>query len=609
MTDITNDADVTEAIHYFSAGGDDGTMSSASSIFSGRSFSSRKVTLRVNITVDYDGPSLSDTSSMVSLDEYRRSSAPNGHSSRRSDISFSLNGSQGPLDDDAVTVSSRDHRSLAQPAVTRHTAEGSISLGSLGSDWDEETSYVSRSSSSLAHVARQADPFTDRRAPSSHGVFDRLRREQLPPAIDSFGAVRADSEDDPRTAWLRDQSSRTIQALIGGPPAPSDFDAQSFSLNGGSEAPASEADPMGDGLALERAPSGKYYYTYTSSAASQAREPVESLSGIDSVNDSSFLYMSPQHTGASGSGSNAVPRPGLATSSSDPVTVREQWEKYDHLAPEVVQFLGPPAEELTDCSSCGSVLDMMRYVCATCGPKAPREATPKVDPEDACDTASGKGKERRCAHPPPTHRTGSGSSTGSASSKGSGGRVIEHNADISMLGLFRARLDLSMRFGPQEPSPKHVPVPALSPPPPAHSPSSSPASTFYVPPGVRRAGSGSASGSGSMTAYSEGYELCASCIESVGVVHALDAGLTGSNGSGSSFVSHSPVTSNSPTATYSPVVNQTNPGRPSSPEEAMRTLSQWRRAAPRTKGQLRHAYIEKVWGTKGWENVGMLISL
>ncbi len=71
ITDITTESDLTEAIQYFQAGSDDFPSSSAASILSGRSFGRSKITLRVHINVDYDGPSLSDTSSLVSIEEYK----------------------------------------------------------------------------------------------------------------------------------------------------------------------------------------------------------------------------------------------------------------------------------------------------------------------------------------------------------------------------------------------------------------------------------------------------------------------------------------------------------------------------------------------------------
>lgn len=102
VTDITTEADLTEAIQYFQVG-DDPPLSSAASILSGRSFERKKITLRVSVTVDYDGPSLSDTSSLASLDEYKN------RSSNDSSLSLSVGSAmQSEPEDDSVTVSSRD---------------------------------------------------------------------------------------------------------------------------------------------------------------------------------------------------------------------------------------------------------------------------------------------------------------------------------------------------------------------------------------------------------------------------------------------------------------------------------------------------------------------
>ncbi|TDL21783.1 hypothetical protein BD410DRAFT_279074 [Rickenella mellea] len=105
ITDITTDSDLTEAIQYFQAGVDDLPISSGASILSVNSFRShRKITLRVHINVDYDGPSLSDTSSLASMEEYGER---NG-----SEMSLSFSGASEGMgaepEDDEVTVSSRD---------------------------------------------------------------------------------------------------------------------------------------------------------------------------------------------------------------------------------------------------------------------------------------------------------------------------------------------------------------------------------------------------------------------------------------------------------------------------------------------------------------------
>jgi hypothetical protein len=68
-----------------------------------------------------------------------------------------------------------------------------------------------------------------------------------------------------------------------------------------------------------------------------------------------------------------------------------------------------------------------------------------------------------------------------------------------------------------------------------------------------------------------GYELCPNCLESAGVDHALEMSLA--------------------------------PGSSPSPTSPENTLSLWRRMAPQNKGQLRHAYLEKVWVGQGWQDV------
>ena len=68
-----------------------------------------------------------------------------------------------------------------------------------------------------------------------------------------------------------------------------------------------------------------------------------------------------------------------------------------------------------------------------------------------------------------------------------------------------------------------------------------------------------------------GYELCPSCLESAGVHHALEKSL--------------------------------DPGSSPSPASPEHALSAWRRTAPKQKGKLRHAYMEKSWGWAGWQDV------
>ncbi|CAD6573174.1 MAG: hypothetical protein TREMPRED_000738, partial [Tremellales sp. Tagirdzhanova-0007] len=63
---IRTESDLTEAILYFVSGDDDAAHSSHSGSAGPVPFSSQKVTIRVDVVVEYDGPSLSDTSSLRS---------------------------------------------------------------------------------------------------------------------------------------------------------------------------------------------------------------------------------------------------------------------------------------------------------------------------------------------------------------------------------------------------------------------------------------------------------------------------------------------------------------------------------------------------------------
>ena len=545
ITNITTDLDLTEAIQYFQAG-DDAPLSSAASILSGRSFGSRKVTLRVHITVDYDGPSLSDTGSLISLEEYK---GRNG-----SQQSFSFGSPSVDLDDDSITVSSRDNGGLS--VAYARSAGGRQEAGSSGSNFKSpQSSWISvthpatvtdgmhggvpGSSKDMTTGTQALNPFSDehefpaadRYPEDPSAVFERLKLQE---SGDDHSSVQFESlsKNDRGVAWLRDQNERTIRAMLGALPEPSESDEASLALQ-------TQEELSGD-LALERDPSGRYYYTYTSMGSSASQ-----------THDSGYDEGPTGRQGSPNGGNRARPTsmqldwlaaqqirsddrqlkssmsvPSLHTHHSDPLPSRENFIDRDllHFLPPPV----PPPGTLTDCSECGALLEAIRYVCSTCGEKLPVDSRMNV-----------KGKNRDplpAAHsyPPRLHvppfSLSHLNSTSSQTFVGSSETLYD-----SIVG--RAK-----------------PLPSV--------PSSS---TLAVP------------GAPSMA----GYELCNGCIESAGVHHAIEAGL---------------ATGSSPILSVS-----------ASPEDTQ-VASQWRRAAPR-KGQLRHAYREKVWGHNGWEDVGTCMSI
>lgn len=594
VTDIATDTDLTEAIQYFQAGTDDPPTSSAASILSGRSFGSRRITLRVHITVDYDGPSLSDTSSLASMDDYK--------GRNWSQQSFSFSAAAPEFDDDSVTVSSRDANGPSQRPEPRQTGISEMpeyEQDEVPPAWDSQSSSslvhslsvnelqvgqpTERSSETLRRTPHWQDPFSDSQgSPTASqdpfAVYEHLKMQEASGGHTNPMSVSAD--EDRGAAWLRDQNSRTIKSMLGAIPEPSDSDGASFSLESGSLS-RSDSRLSGD-LSLRRDPRGKYYYSYSSSSA-----PISETGLLEPRQSSGFSDVPNGKYGASeasieDSASFAVPRPtsmqlswlasqqrsysvdGLPrkssstslsrsipmTSNSDPLPALQEYGQLDSdIPPEVLQFVPivPPRQDsLTDCSECGVLLDSIRYVCSACGEKTSIAQIQRKD-------SKGKGRiwdeEEHAsihAYPPRNHLSPLSSSPMSSRTVVAGAGASTHSLQKplpSLPNLSSSPHNLTLP-GPYSPI--------------LHSP---------------------------MLPVEAGYELCSGCIESAGVNHALEVNLA-------------PGTSPS-----------LGSSAPSSPEDEQRALSQWRRSAPMQKGRLRHAYFEKVWGHRGWEDVGKELSI
>lgn len=532
VTDITTESDLTEAIQYFQAGSDDPPPSSAASILSGRSFGSKRITLRVQITVDYDGPSLSDSSSLASLDEYKGRNASN---SELSWVGVSGAGGGGEFEDDTVTVSSRDnngrcgngtaHQAGDVPAQhTRQAELNSLSFSipeEVGDEGPFSDYHVVRAPSSLANKADT--PETKDIQAQVEAYPDRLPSRVRSPFHDALNL----SVQDRGAAWLRDQNARTIRAMLGTSPEPSDGDCRSISLS-----PSDGQFPegsMGGDLALQRDRRGRYYYSYTGGGSTTQ----------DSGYEDGFSCKD-GHEPSSGSSSGQVRPTSMQLSwlASQQKLPDEQsiggfsseCHSYNtaDIPPELLPFVvpaSPPPGSLTTCSECGVLLDAIRYVCAMCGEKEPASCS-------SSSSSSGKYKERDMhpvyTYPPPAHLT-------------------PPIASSSLLDVQTLVGSLYTRGEHRKPLP---PLPGTSP-------------TLYS----------SQVSKSRCVLGTTGYELCSGCIESAGIYHALQES--------TERMDDSRLQRNSP-------------------EDA---LSLWRRSAPRQKGQMRHAYFEKVWGPRGWEDV------
>jgi hypothetical protein len=552
--DIVTDADLTEAILYFQSGVDDVPVSSAASYYSARSVGSRKITLRVHVQVDYDGPSLSDTASLVGLDE-----DPTLDQFDIQDV-LSLNGSSldMELEDDAVTISSKDtgpgrflQPKIKSPSGSTGTSSPltiSRSIGNLSSeegigpssktvvaepqrktsinglakrrsplsnDWSSEV----REESDGHSISLSEDDDAERYPADPSAVFERLKYLELKsqsqststPSMPSLAQVERGQR------WLIEQSSRsTLAPLIGPGSEPSEPDVDN-----------SQVEEVVD-LALERDPRGHYYYTYTggSSAPSQSHE-----------NASDYDEEKPLRRHASTSRSLGLPEKSEWV--VVPETISEPPEFVD-VPDELIPFIEtptPPDHIITDCSSCGQLLDSFRYVCCVCGEKKPCRSK-----EEA---GKGKGKQRRphahIVNGQVSHFSYDEMSTGSSGSGGSGtGKPLPH--------------------------------------PPTHS------TSLPNMPHLSRL----TAGSDSSSSANDGYELCMNCIHHMGIIHAVEG-----------TVAPSPSSSSD---------GMQSPGGAATAEDVSNAISAMRRSAPRRKGLIRHAYMEKIWAGTQWTSVGTLLS-
>lgn len=487
--------------------------------------------------MDYDGPSLSDTSSLASLDEYR---GRNEGDNELNWPSASGDGGAGEIDDDSVTVSSRDtttgrfgNAAFQGDATTihnRHTdRRGPFSIPEAGEDDDKVSTNPPDDTGPFADHYIVSDANED-----AENVFEThiVAPSDCPQSrtISSFNKTLNLSAQDRGAAWLRDQNARIIRSMLGATPEPSDVDTNSISMSF-SEQQLQEGQ-MDGGLALQRDQRGKYYYSYTvgdstthhsgyedGSSCKDGLEPCGgSLSGNIRPSSMQLSWLASQK--------KLSDEPNAGGSISDSHSYDTTDIPCETLASTSTS---PPPGSLTTCSECGVFLDAIRYVCATCGEKEPTSCFPgpsKMSP-GSCH-AMGRDFPPVYTYPPPSHLTPQLSSSPS---------LLDAQTLVS--------------FGHTQ-SEQHKPLPPL---PGASTP------TLH----------GSVSRS---VCEDVGYELCSGCIENAGIYHALQESTERMDNIGL---------------------------EPTSAEAA---LSLWRRSAPRHKGQLRHAYFEKVWGPRGWEDVG-----
>ncbi|KAI9433568.1 hypothetical protein H4582DRAFT_987905 [Lactarius indigo] len=425
----------------------------------------------VEVRVEYDGPSLSDTSSLASRED---------ESPEESQFSFSPAPgelSTPQLDDDAVTVSSKDtrHRSRqncrdpslfkklliggARSQVAGSSSQNSLprkpsrsrifNFGSRASCTGEDP--TGRNIQDNSNGPSSDNPASTERAYTNDpsAVFARLKlQEQLNGSLSHEHSLQTDRGQ----AWLQEQSNQTKAAFCV-VPAPSTSD-DAFSLN--TSSPMSDGVPDMD-ILLQKDERGKYYYNYMGSGSSE------------SAGDTEYE-----------------------------VQTNESQPNNDAGIPH--ELLIP--EEVTGCDQCGCVLDQMRYICTTCGEKTPTSRA-ALEEAAAAAAAIGKGKSREFPSYVNHHH----------------GPGTDYNSEEPAYPPRAHRVAITSRFSTSVNTPaypSYKPLPALPSPTQTLLGRSIGSQTTLVP--------SSSSGSSSSTART-GYELCNMCFTRVGVDHSLVGGV------------------------------------------------------------------------------------
>ncbi|KAK2463608.1 hypothetical protein APHAL10511_004359 [Amanita phalloides] len=474
ISNIVTDDELSEAIDFFDDGNDDAPPSSGSSVFSGRSSSSRKITMHVEVNIEFDGR-LSDT---ASLDDYRDDS--------ESQISLSISSTRRELDDDDVTVSSRDYIAASHLSNGRYVLEGeSLSQRISNFGWQSTSRPDPIEEGILEDLVNSSAMQTGSETAHVH-VEERTLPEDEENTFEELDVISLDfdapSVNDRHAAWLREQTSLTSRTNLNNI-------RDRFGPHDLSSQPDSES--ISGNVALEKDTRGKYYYSYTPASSNDSQEydtfheehQFEEVELPHRPSSMQLAWLASQRVPQANEYITPISISSLGFNEED---VTQMTGEYEPPLPE--STTSAPPEIVTECSHCGVLLETIRYVCSTCGPKPP------------AGTASH-------SYPPPPlrHPFTSSSRTLVASS---------------------SSLPNNNRDRPLPPLPSN-----------------------------------------------NGYELCAECVQSYGIYHAVEGGRD----------PESPPISGGSTSSFMELQHS----------------SVFHRSAPQ-KGKLRHAFREQMWEGNKW---------
>ncbi|EJU03700.1 hypothetical protein DACRYDRAFT_49374 [Dacryopinax primogenitus] len=366
VTDISSNHDLTEAINYFSDGDTESVAYSGASSASGRSSSGKKVTLRVKVNMENDGPSLSDTASLASMDEYVQVERTGERRERE------VPRGQAEPEDDAITVSSHNYGSqtgssfvdVPRPGYPPSSSPAGVNLPNYNLP-TLATVPPSPPASPGSRRFQQTSPFDDQS--ESAMVTDRLRR-----LVVADGPVR--TEDDIANEDEDPFDDAQLELQRGAHHYYYEYPA---SQSGGSSGRERDRARRVRDSGMDQTGSVDLESLYISNNQQTSPHGLAWIENQNRDHQQLAVVMEQQHRQRSSPGAEELPLV------SDHASALPQLQsRYPGIPAEVLAFVpeeeveSVPAEAprlLTDCSSCGVLLEDFRYVCTTCGEKEARE--------------------------------------------------------------------------------------------------------------------------------------------------------------------------------------------------------------------------------------------
>lgn len=215
---IRSEADLTEAISYFLSGDDTQSIISSNGVSRSVPRSPQKISIKLDVIVDYDGPSLSDTSSILTFESGSGSGSGSGSSGSWGDgtrNAYSIRSGEG-LTDYTPSVdfsksqggesSSRQSRSNLSSDLTDRVDDISLNGRSRTGAGSISRARFTRSGSQSSQETYLPQPGQPRNAHSQRGAS--ITGHALPPLTgpDSAPAPELLTNSELGSRWLREQS-------------------------------------------------------------------------------------------------------------------------------------------------------------------------------------------------------------------------------------------------------------------------------------------------------------------------------------------------------------------------------------------------------------------